>query len=174
MSVGSRESIFGLSIERIRPSHTESEKKMDLKWAKRGKRKMQARSMVNAFFHLSLSRAHSPLLLFFHHSLSSSHHPCLGGFISLRLSHRISGWWPMVVVVVSGWWWLWWGGSWFLRAYTAPYLSFLSLWEGEEGPRSRALRTEFIIDRAISLTAPRRSWTEVESSQILSISPALQ
>lgn len=78
-------------------------------------------------------------------------------FVSLRLSHRISGWWPMVVVVVSGWWWLWWGGSWFLRAYTAPYLSFLSLWEGEEGPRSRALRTEFIIDRAISLTAPRRS-----------------
>jgi len=52
---------------------------------------------------------------------------------------------------------IWWGGSWFLRAYTAPYLSFLSLWEGEEGPRSRALRTEFIIDRAISLTAPRRS-----------------
>jgi hypothetical protein len=90
-------------------------------------------------------------------------------FLSLFVSH-ISGWWPMVVVVVSGWWWLWWGG-WFPRAYTAPYLSFLSLWEGEEGPRSRALRTEFIIDRAICLTAPRSVLNGGGIIQTLSISP---
>lgn len=73
---------------------------------------------------------------------------------------------------MSGWWWLWWGGSWFPRAYTAPYLSFLSLQEGGEGPRSRALRTEFIIDRAI----PPDSSSSVSNGggivQIPSISPA--
>lgn len=149
----------------MKRSHTpKARKRWTQSGRKRGK-KIQKWSMVDAFF-LLLAHVLPPLFLSFHHSLSSSRRPCLGGSVHLSSSlTRISGWWPMVVVVVSGWWWLWWGGSWFLRAYTAPYLSFLSLWEGEEGPRSRALRTEFIIDRAISLTAPRRSWTEAESSR---------
>lgn len=118
-------------------------------------------------FHLSRSRVRVLPPLFLCPFQSSLRRPCLRDFISVHPSLFVvpnlgvvtddaggggggGGRVRMVVVV-------WWGGSWFLRAYTAPYLSFLSLWEGEEGPRSRALRTEFIIDRAISLTAPRRS-----------------
>lgn len=110
----------------------------------------------------SFSRAFYLSYFSFSVTVSQQHHAVLveASFVSVRLSSSLTsnlgvaadgggGRVRMVVVMV--------GGSWFLRAYTAPYLSFLSLWEGEESPRSRALRTEFIIDRAISLTAPRRS-----------------
>lgn len=115
---------------------------------------------------LLLARLLSPLFLFFR--LSTSRRPCPSQFglcPSLFVSHiesRGSGRW---------WWWSRPDGGGYGGGVVGSFvpillpISFLSLWEGEESPRSRALRTEFIIDRAISLTAPRRSWTEVESSR---------
>lgn len=98
---------------------------------------------------------------------------------SLVVTSSLSRWFCLSLFVShsesrgGGRWWWWscpdgggYGGG--VVGSFVPILlpiSFLSLWEGEEGPRSRALRTEFIIDRAISLTASRRSWTEAESSR---------
>lgn len=126
--------------------------------------------MVYAFFYPSLSRtlAISAISLFPSWSLSTSRRPCPSQVTfrpSLFVSHiesRGSGRW---------WWWTRPDGGGYGGGVVGSFvpillpISFLSLWEGEESPRSRALRTEFIIDRAISLTAPRRSWTEVESSR---------
>lgn len=103
------------------------------------KRDAEAAHGCHAFFRLSLSR----VLYLRYFSLSPSRSLDISSssfrrfrlYTSLFVSHtesRGGGRW---------WWWscpdgggLWWGGSWFLRAYTVPYLSFLSLWEGEEGP----------------------------------------
>lgn len=78
--VGSRGSIFRLSVKKIRRRHTESERKTDPKWGKKGKREIQERS-TNFCIFLLLARARAMLFFSFYHSSSLSRHPCLGGFV---------------------------------------------------------------------------------------------
>jgi len=127
VSIVSRGDIFRGTIERIRRNNREKD------GSKVGEKGEKINAKTNSLWSIFLSSFFSRAFYLRYFSLSItfsslSRRLCLGG--SVRSSSSLTpnlGVVAVVVVVVSGWWWLWWGGSWFLRAYTAPYLSFLSL-----------------------------------------------
>lgn len=150
-----REGIFGLCVERMRQNLTLKARKRRIRSGKKREKRNAGLWSTHFSTFLLLARVLPPIFLSFHHRLSSSLSRWFRS--SLFVSHTESR--------GGGRWWWWsrpdgggYGGG--VVGSFVPILlpiSFLSLWEGEEGPRSRALRTEFIIDRAICLTASRRS-----------------